>query len=89
MTGKSPPFALAGDGPDVFGPFEFSNESYTVTGRHEGDQNFIVEVIAPRHDQSVIVFNEIGPFEDTTTFEPPFIGFVDVTAFSEWTLEVG
>lgn len=87
VTGETPPFALAENGPDVFGPFEFSEGTYTATGRLNGDQNFIVEVIAPRGDRSVI-FNEIGAFEDTTTFQPPFIGFLEVTAYSEWTLEI-
>ncbi|WP_459191802.1 hypothetical protein [Halosimplex sp. J119] len=88
QSGDSLPQSFDGDGPDVFGPFEFSGSSHTASGSHDGEQNFIVEVFPLEGISPEVVFNEIGEFEGETTFRPADLGYVAVTADGSWTLEM-
>ncbi|QLH78760.1 hypothetical protein HZS55_16315 [Halosimplex rubrum] len=87
-SGESVPVSLDGDGPGVYGPFEFPDGPYTAAGSHDGQSNYIVEVVPLEGIAPTVVFNEIGRFEGETTFRPPALGYVSVTADGSWTLEM-
>jgi len=87
-SGESLPVSLDGDGPGVYGPFEFPDGPYTAAGSHDGQSNYIVEVVPLEGIAPTVVFNEIGSFEGETTFRPPALGYVSVAADGSWTMEV-
>lgn len=87
-SGDPLPQSLDGDGPGVFGPFVFSKSSHTATGTHDNSGEFVVEVVPVEGLASSVVFYEIGEFEGETSFYPPDLGYVDVSAGGSWTLEM-
>lgn len=79
------PVELEGEEPDWAGPFEFDGLG-VAHGVHEGDGNFIVEIL-PQDDQfPELVFNELDAFEGETTFDIDGIGYVTVEADGPWSL---
>lgn len=86
-SGDSLPQTLSGQGPDVLGPFDFSG-THIATGSHSGSSNFQVQVYPMEGLFGEVVFNEIGEFEGETTFSHNGIGWVDVNADGEWSLEL-
>jgi len=85
-TGSSLPAYLDGSGSDVFGPYEFDGDGATVAASHTSDGSFLVEVWPLAGDFSTVVFDRTGRFASETSFEPPDVGFVEVTAGGDWTL---
>lgn len=86
-SGDDLPQTIEGDGPDLFGPFEFDG-NHTAGGSYQGESNFIVEVYPPEGDFGELVFNEIGEFEGETTFRHEGVGFVLVEAEGTFTIEL-
>lgn len=84
-TGADPALELSDSIPDYYGPFDFDG-TYTVNGAHEGAGNFIMEVKGPGGRNLVI--NEIGVYDGATTFQYSGIGWIDVTAHDEWSIEI-
>ncbi|ELY26616.1 hypothetical protein C500_15685 [Natrialba magadii ATCC 43099] len=89
---ESLPATLAGDTPDWAGPFQFDGLG-EARGVHEGQGNFIVEILP--QEASVfgltfpeLVFNEIDQFEGETTFSLDGIGYVIVDAAGPWEVEL-
>lgn len=81
------PVEIDGDGPSWDGPYLFDGLA-TATGSHEGQGNFIVEVLPQDGTFSELVFNEIGPFEGETTLDVDGVGYVASTADGPWTLTI-
>ncbi|WP_049896561.1 hypothetical protein [Natrialba chahannaoensis] len=89
---ESLPASLAGDTPDWAGPFQFDGLG-EARGVHEGQGNFIVEILP--QEESVfgltfpeLVFNELDQFEGETTFSVEGIGYVTVDAAGPWEVEL-
>lgn len=79
------PVELEGDGPGWDGPFRFDGLGQ-ARGTHEGERNFIVEILPQEGRFSELVFNEIGEFDGETTFDLEGIGYVTVEADGPWSL---
>lgn len=87
-SGEDVPSELEGENDRVYGPFEFEG-THIAAGSHEGEGNFIVEVL-PMEEMmfSELVFNEIGQIEtNETTFQFDALGWVAVQADGAW--EIG
>jgi len=86
---QAPPASVSGEGPDVVGPIEFDG-SFTATGSHSGDGNFIVWVRNEAEgDQfsGTNVFNEIGEVDNAENRESHSgVAWVVVDADGEWEL---
>jgi len=86
-SAPSPPANFEGDGPDVVGPLLFDGTG-TVSGSHDGESNFIVEIVPTDGFVPTVVFNEIGSFSGETAYSVTGIGWVDVDADGEWSLTI-
>ncbi len=84
---ESLPVELEGEGPTWEGPFIFEGLGQ-ATGTHEGDGNFIVEILTQDAMVPELVFNELDQFDGETTFDVFGIGFITVDAAGPWTLTV-
>ncbi|ELZ17019.1 hypothetical protein C477_14103 [Haloterrigena salina JCM 13891] len=81
------PQSFSGDTPDVVGPIAF-NSRHTAYGEHDGESNFQVRVYPEDGMFGEGVFNEIGEYEGETTFSHDGVGWVDVEADGNWTVEM-
>ena len=81
------PQSLEGNTPDVIGPINFSGR-HVAYGDHDGDSNFQVQVFPEDGYFGEVVFNEIGEYEGETTFSHDGVGWVDVEADGNWTVEI-
>ena len=81
------PQTLEGDIPDVIGPIAFEGR-HTAYGKHDGDSNFQVQVYPEYGHSGGIVFNEVGEYEGETMFSQTSVGWVDVEADGNWTVEM-
>lgn len=86
-SGDSLPQSLGGNSPDVLGPIEFGG-THTATGEHQGQSNFAVHVYPAEGSFGELVFNEIGEYDGSTTFNFNGVGWVAVQADGEWSLEL-
>lgn len=86
-SGESLPLEWEGSMPNVYGPVEFGGP-HTLTATHNGEQNFIVRVMAPEGDFATLAVNEIGQYEGTTSFRHSGVGYIDVQADGDWSLEI-
>lgn len=86
-SGDALPQSLGDDGPIVAGPFEFSG-SHIASGSHSGESNFAAHVYPAEGSFGELVFNEIGEYEGETTFSFDGVGWVDVEADGDWTIEM-
>lgn len=84
--GDSLPVSFSGNAPDVVGPVRFSGTG-VATGSHSGDSNFQVQIYPMKGSFGELVFNEIGTFEGETTYSFDGIGWIDVNANGNWSLE--
>lgn len=86
-SGTGVPIENSGEGPDVLGPVELDG-LHTVSGEHDGERNFIVEIYPIQGRFSELAFNEIGSFNGETTVEFDGLGYIDIEADGSWTLEI-
>ncbi|WP_137288617.1 hypothetical protein [Natronorubrum halophilum] len=86
-SGDALPQSFSDDGPVVVGPFEFSG-SHIATGSHSGESNFQATVYPAEGMFGEIVFNEIGEYNGETTFNFNGVGWVDVLADGNWSIEM-
>ena len=84
--GETLPVTISGEGPRVFGPVEFEGTG-VVTGGHDGESNFQVEILPMDGRFGENVFNKIGEFDGESSYRFGEIGWVDINADGEWTLE--
>jgi len=84
---QSLPLELEGENPTWDGPYLFDGLA-TATGTHDGQGNFIVEVLPQEGLFSDLVFNEIGVFEGETTVDAEGVGYVTVEADGPWSLTI-
>ncbi|MHC3438234.1 hypothetical protein ACYJ1Y_09040 [Natrialbaceae archaeon A-gly3] len=87
VSGDSLPKSLSGNGPDVVGPIDFSG-THVAEGSHSGSSNFQVSIYPMEGSFSELVFNEIGEFDGETTFSHDGVGWVDVNADGDWSVEL-
>lgn len=85
--GESLPTSFSGNGPEVVGPVQFAGTGI-ATGEHNGESNFQVEIYPMTGSFAEIVFNEIGSFEGETTYSFDKVGWIDVNADGNWTVEL-
>lgn len=85
--GESLPTSFSGNGPGVVGPVQFAGTG-VASGEHDGESNFQVELYPMAGSFAEIVFNEIGSFEGETSYSFDGIGWVDVNADGNWTVEL-
>jgi len=81
------PLDLEGEDPAWDGPYQLEGLA-TATGAHEGEGNFIVEVLPQEGPFAELVFNEIGTFEGETTVDVEGVGYVTVEADGPWSLTI-
>ncbi|WP_226480090.1 hypothetical protein [Natrinema amylolyticum] len=81
------PVELEGDRPGWDGPFRFDGLGQ-ARGTHEGEENFIVEILPQDGLFSEPVFNEIGQFDGETTFDIEGVGYVTIDADGPWSLSL-
>lgn len=84
--GEGLPVSFSGNGPQVAGPVQFAGTG-VATGSHSGDSNFQVEIYPMTGSFGELVFNEIGQFDGETTYSFDGIGWIDVNANGDWSLE--
>lgn len=84
---ESLPVALEGESPTWAGPLLFDGLG-TATGTHDGQGNFIVEVLPQDGRFPELVFNELDSFEGETTFTVEGVGYVTVDAAGPWELSM-
>lgn len=89
-----PPLTVSGDGSDWIGPVLFDGTT-RVAARYDGEADFGVEVVPEDQDSSEfvwdggeLVFTAIGPFAGKTSVRVDGVGYVDIEATGEWTLEL-
>lgn len=85
--GDPVPEQLSGDASAFHGPFDF-NGSYNVSATHEGSGDFRVEVLPPTGDDWELVLTDLGVVELETEFDFEGIGYVDVEAYGDWSLDI-
>lgn len=91
VVGELLPHSYEGSGPDVVGPIDVPIDyegSPVATATHDGESNFQVQILPPRGSFPEIIFNEIGEFDGSTTFSYSGVGWVDINADGNWTLEL-
>lgn len=81
------PVELDGSGPAWDGPFQFDGLGQ-AHGVHDGERNFIVEILPQEGLFAELVFNEIGQFDGETTFDIDGIGYVIVDADGPWSVTI-
>lgn len=88
------PLTVDGSGSDWIGPILFDGTS-RIAGRYDSVGMFHVEVVPQENDASEfvwdggeLVFSVIGEFGGITSIHTDGIGYIDVDADGEWTLEV-
>lgn len=81
------PQTMSGDTPDVVGPIAFDGR-HTAYGEHDGESNFQARVYPEEGMFGEGVFNEIGEYEGETTFSHDGVGWVDVEADGNWSIEI-
>ena len=79
------PVELEGEGPTWAGPFLFDGLG-RARGTHEGQGNFIVEILPQDGLFPELVFNELDQFEGETTYDIDGIGYVTVEADGPWSV---
>lgn len=84
--GERLPVSYNGNGPDVLGPVQFSGTG-VASGSHAGDSNFQVQIFPMIGSFPEVVFNEIGDFQGETTYSFDDIGWIDVNADGDWSVE--
>lgn len=87
-TAEPLPTVQDGDGSDVRGPFELDG-TVDVTATYDGQDEFGVEVLDER-GASVApnLFDRIGSFDGTATFDHRGYGWFDVTTTGTWSIDV-
>lgn len=85
--GESLPTSFSGSNPDVVGPVQFGGTG-VATGEHDGERNFQVQIYPMTGSFEKLVFNEIGSFEGETTYSFDSIGWVDINADGNWSVEL-
>lgn len=80
------PVSYTGNGPDVVGPVRFDGTG-VASGSHDGDSNFQVTVLPMTGSFGEVVFNEIGSFDGETTYSASGIGWIEVVADGNWSVE--
>jgi hypothetical protein len=86
-SGDPVPDSVSGDRPAVRGPYEFGGQ-HSATATHEGSGSFEVRVFPATGDLAALLFSDLGSVEDETEFEYEGVGWIDVEAAGEWTLEL-
>lgn len=81
------PTELDGTEPAWDGPLLFDGLG-EARGTHEGQGNFIVEILPQNGRFPELVFNEIDQFDGETTFDVDGVGYVTVEADGPWTIEL-
>jgi hypothetical protein len=87
------PVKESGSGPTYIDPIEFESGVTEFTGSHSGDSNFIVETVPLEPGDlgmavGTVVFNETGEFEGQTSERIENVGYVNINADGEWSLEI-
>ncbi|WP_423995940.1 hypothetical protein [Halorubrum trapanicum] len=85
--GESLPTSFSGSSPDVVGPVQFGGTGVAI-GEHDGESNFQVQIYPMTGSFGEVVFNEIGSFEGETTYSFDTIGWVDINADGNWSVEL-
>lgn len=86
-TGEELPTTLTGDGRGVYGPYVFSG-GHSVDATHDGESNFIVNVFPVTDDPYETAINTIGEYDDEEAFSFLDVGYIEVLADGEWTLDL-
>lgn len=86
-SGDPVPESVSGDRPAVRGPYEFGGQ-HSAVGTHDGSGDFKVQVFPATGEHATLVFTDLGTFEGETDFEYEGVGWIDVEAAGEWTLEL-
>lgn len=86
IEGDALPVTTSGAGPRVFGPVEFDGTG-VAAGEHSGESNFQVRILPMEGSFGENVFNEIGEFDGETSYSFDEIGWIDINADGEWSLE--
>lgn len=86
-SGDPVPDSLSGDRPAVRGPYEFGGQ-HSAVASHDGSGSFEVRVFPATGEHATLLFSDLGTVEGETDFEHEGVGWVDVEAAGEWTLEL-
>lgn len=85
--GTSPPVTGSDEYPNYLGPISFEGY-HIVSGKYEGDSNFIVSQLNSDGEVVESLFNEIGEFDGETTTSYSGLGYVRVEATGDWEVDV-
>ncbi|KXA94527.1 hypothetical protein AKJ65_04145 [candidate division MSBL1 archaeon SCGC-AAA259E19] len=96
-SAPSTPQTFSGKGHSVVGPFELEKGTATFEMRHDGSQNFIVELYDKDGNSPIMpIANELGSYEGSKTIgitgelmkASPGIHYLDITADGNWEIKV-
>lgn len=81
------PQTLSGTDPVVAGPIAFDG-GHTAHATHDGDGVFQVRVFPETGTRPELVVLEQDEYDDSVSFEFDGLGWIDVQADADWTLEI-
>ncbi|TYL36562.1 hypothetical protein CV102_22275 [Natronococcus pandeyae] len=91
---ERPPLTIEGTGSNWSGPILFE-ETTRIAAFYEDNSNIRVEVVPQGIDDtefvwngSELVFDAIGPFAGVTSINTEDVGYIDITAVGDWTIEL-
>lgn len=86
VEGEQLPVSISGEGARVYGPVQFEGTGIAA-GEHSGESNFQVQIYPMEGLFGELVFNEIGEVDGETSYSFDEIGWIDINADGEWSLE--
>ena len=86
-SGRSLPVSASGRGQSLAGPFQGTGEGVRFELRHQGQANFIVDILDADGNAMDNLANEIGSFQGSTVSAPPEgVFWLKVQADGRWTI---
>jgi PKD repeat protein len=83
------PITFTGTGDDVTDTFTTEQKLLKVEFSHDGDSNFIVDLLTEDGEKEELFANEIGPYDASRYFNPPPENYLlDIQADGNWEITI-
>ena len=87
VEGEELPVSISGEGPRIFGAVEFEGTG-VARAEHSGESNFQVSILPRESRFGENVINEIGEWKGEQSYSFDEIGWIDINADGEWSVEL-
>ena len=87
VEGEELPVSISGEGPRIFGAVEFEGTG-VARAEHSGESNFQVSILPMEGRFGENVINGIGEWEGEQSYSFDEIGWIDINADGEWSVEL-